>query len=62
MFCNKFCKYVGKFGHLTTRLGRAVHHMLLHKEALGTRLINKIPNGFLFRIASFTRADNILNT
>ena len=45
-----------------TRLGRAVHHMLLHKEVLGTRLTNKIPNGFLFRIASFTRADNILNT
>ena len=62
MFCIKFCKYIEKFGHVTTRLDRTVYHMLLHKEVLGTRLTNKIPNGFLFRIASFTRADNILNT
>ena len=62
MFCNKFCKYIGTFGHGTTRLGRVLHHMLNHKEALGTRLSNKISKGFLFRIASFTRADNILNT
>ena len=62
MFCIKFCKYIGKFGHVTTRLDRTVYHMLLHKEALGTRLTNKIRNVFLFRIASFTRADNILNT
>ena len=49
MFCNKFGNYIGKFGHVTTRLGRVVHHMLHHKEALETRLSNKISNGFLLR-------------
>ena len=50
MFCNKFCKYIGKIGHVTTRLGRAVYQMLHHKEALGTRLTSKVPNSFLFRV------------
>ena len=49
IFCNKFCKYIGKFGHVTSRRCRAVHHMPPHKEALGTTLGNKIPNGFSFQ-------------